>query len=113
MKVDGSGDARIVGAALRDSLPYPWTWEARHGGLAIGREADFKNTQSSWVYVHWGRSGRWVYLIQELLEWALDNGYRDLLYPQAAARWVGFGWQPDAARLIQRLIEEYVAATAE
>jgi hypothetical protein len=110
MKNDGAGDARAVGTHLKGSLPSPWTWEARAGGLAIGTLEDFKNTGSSWVYVHFGRSSRWVYLIQPLLEWALENGYRDLMYPEPEVRWAGYGWAEGASAQVHALVEAYVAS---
>ena len=109
MRTDGAGDAREVGQFL--DLPLPWTWEARAGGLGIGTEDNFRDTRSSWVYVHWGRSSRWVYLVQPLCEWALENGYRDLLYPQPQARWVGQRWYSEAAARLGQLVTEYVQAT--
>lgn len=110
MKNDGAGDARDVGQVLKDGLPDPWSWEARAGGLAIGTIDDFKNTGSSWVYVHFGRSSRWVYLIQPLLEWAMANGYRGLMYPEPEVRWAGYGWAKLASVEVLALVEAYVAS---
>ena len=110
MRSDGAGDARAVGEVLRDTLPRPWTHEARAGGLAIGTEEDFLNPRTSWVYVHFGRSSRWVYLIQPLCEWALKNGFRDLLYPEPQVRWAGYGWQQRAAEQVAELVDAYVAS---
>jgi len=113
MKLDKAGDARAVGEHIADQLPEPWSWEARGGGIAIGTRDDFANGGSSWVYIHWGRSGRWVYLIERLLQWALDeeNGYRQMLYQPKTSMFVGYGWQQYAATTMIRLVREYIAAT--